>query len=181
MLTITIPAEEKWDEVKEELVLSKGCTITLEHSLISISKWESKWNKIFLSKNNKTLEETLSYIECMTITQNVDPDVYKHLSMSNIDDINAYINAPMTASTVAEKNNPERISREQITSELIYYWMINFNIPFECEKWHLNRLLMLVKICNVKNSSPKKMSKKDMYSRHAAINAANRRRFNSKG
>lgn len=180
MLTITIPSATLWDEENERFIYTKEQTLRLEHSLVSISKWESKWNKVFLSKEKKTYEETIDYIRCMTITQNVSADVYQYITNANVDEVNQYIEAPMTASTVKEeKDGP--ISREQITSELIYYWMVSYNIPFECEKWHLNRLLMLIRICNAKNKPPKKRSKRDLYRHHAEVNAANRKRFNSKG
>ena len=152
----------------------------LEHSLVSLSKWESKWCKVFLSKEQKTYEETIDYIRCMTLTQNVDPLIYQCITNSHIDAVNAYIEAPMTASTVKEeKGGP--INRQQITSELIYYWMTAYHIPFECQKWHLNRLLMLIWICNAENKPPKKRSKRDLYRHHAEVNAANRKKFNSKG
>lgn len=116
----------------------------------------------------------------MTLTQNVDPLVYQCITNSHIDAVNAYIEAPMTASTVKEeKGGP--INRQQITSELIYYWMTAYHIPFECQKWHLNRLLMLIRICNAENKPPKKRSKRDLYRHHAEVNAANRKKFNSKG
>ena len=128
----------------------------------------------------KTIEETIDYIRCMTLTQNVDPLVYQCITNSHIDAVNAYIEEPMTASTVKEeKGGP--INRQQITSELIYYWMIAYHIPFECQKWHLNRLLMLIRICNAENKPPKKRSKRDLYRHHAEVNAANRKKFNSKG
>lgn len=180
MLTITIPSATLWDEQNERFIYTKEQTLRLEHSLVSVSKWESKWNKVFLSKEKKTYEETIDYIRCMTVTQNVNPDIYQYVTNANVDEVNQYIEAPMTASTVKEEKDGS-ISREQITSELIYYWMVSYNIPFECEKWHLNRLLMLIRICNVKNKPPKKRSKRDLYRHHAEINAANRKRFNSKG
>ena len=152
----------------------------MEHSLVSISKWESKWHKPFLSNREKTFEETIDYIKCMTLTQNVRPEVYKCLSVDNIKRINAYIENPMTASFILDESKGKRNS-EQITSELIYYWMIALEIPFECQKWHLNRLLMLIRICNVKNQPPKKQSKKEITSQYAAINAARRKALNSKG
>ena len=180
MLQITIPAVEQWDESKQEFVCSKAQTLQLEHSLVSLSKWESKWHKSFLSTRDKTIEETIDYIKCMTLTQNVDPLVYRCITNSHIDAVNAYIEAPMTASTVKEeKGGP--INRQQITSELIYYWMTAYHIPFECQKWHLNRLLMLIRICNAENKPPKKRSKRDLYRHHAEVNAANRKKFNSKG
>ena len=129
---------------------------------------------------NDTIEETIDYIRCMTLTQNVDPLVYRCITNSHIDAVNAYIEEPMTASTVKEeKGGP--INRQQITSELIYYWMTAYHIPFECQKWHLNRLLMLIRICNAENKPPKKRSKRDLYRHHAEVNAANKKKFNSKG
>lgn len=181
MLTITIPAVEMYDEQKNEFFIAqKEQTLQLEHSLVSLSKWESKWCKPFLSKDNKTTEETLDYIKCMTITQNVKPETYNYLSPKNIADINAYINAPMTATTFYGDNQKGR-NRETITSELIYFWMISLNIPMECQKWHLNRLLTLIRVCNVKNTPPKKRGKRELASEYAALNAARRKQFNSKG
>jgi hypothetical protein len=186
MLQITIPAVEGvelWDERSETFIKSpsaKAQTLQLEHSLVSLSKWESKWNKAFFSKAEKTDEETLDYVKCMTITQNVDPEVYHRLSPENIKAINDYISAPMTATYFSEDRNTKG-SREVVTAELIYYWMIALQIPFECQKWHLNRLLTLVRVCNIKNSPPKKMSKRDIMSRNARLNAARRQQLNSKG
>ena len=180
MLQITIPAVELWDERKQEFVITKEQTLQLEHSLVSISKWESKWCKPFLTKQEKTFEETLDYIKCMTITQNVDPEVYNYLTNENIKEINEYIEAPMTATYFSdEKTN--KTSREQVTAELIYYWMIALNIPFECQNWHLNRLLTLIKVCSIKNQPPKKRSRKEIMSRNAALNAARRKQLNTKG
>lgn len=180
MLQITIPASEQWDESKQEFVNTKEQTLQLEHSLVSLSKWESKWCKSFFSKREKTYEETLNYIQCMTLTQNVKPEVYNCLTQENIDQINEYIEAPMTA-TYFNKDEKSKGSNETITSELIYYWMIALNIPFECQKWHLNRLLTLIRVCEIKNQPPKKMSKSSIMSRNAALNAARRKKLNSKG
>ena len=180
MLRVTIPAMELWDESKEEFINTKEQTLQLEHSLVSLSKWESKWQKPFLSKDIKTEEETLDYIRCMTITQNVDPMVYKIIPNNVRKEIKEYIDAPMTATWFAEDKNGKG-SSEQVTSELVYYWMIAQNIPFECEKWHLNRLLTLIKVCDIKNKPPKKMSKKAIMSRNAALNAARRKQLNTKG
>lgn len=180
MLQITIPATELWDEKKEEYVYVKEQTLQLEHSLVSLSKWESKWHKAFLSRVEKTDEEILDYIKCMTLTQNVKPDVYNWLTTENIEQINKYIEAPMTATVFsADQNN--KGNREIVTAELIYYWMIALNIPFECQKWHLNRLLTLIRVCNVKNSPPKKRSKRDLMSRNAALNAARKKQLNTRG
>lgn len=179
MLEITIPAVEKWDQIKQEFINTPTQTLRLEHSLVSLSKWESKWCKPFLTKDNKTIEETIDYVRCMTITQNVKPEVYFNLTPENIAQINAYIEAPMTATYFSQdKGKP---SREQITAELIYYWMIAFNIPFECQKWHLNRLLTLIRVCNIKSQPPKKMSKNEIMSRNAALNAQRRAMLGTKG
>ena len=180
MLQITIPAREMWDERNNEFVYTNEQTLQLEHSLISLSKWESKWNKPFLSKESKTYEETLDYVKCMTLTQKVSPEIYTNLTDENMRDIQRYIEAPMTATTFSEEKNTKG-NREIVTSELIYYWMIALGIPLECEKWHLNRLLTLVRVCNIKNSPPKKMGKNAIMSRNASLNAARRKRLNSKG
>lgn len=179
MLEITIPARELFDEKTCEFTYMNEQTLRLEHSLVSLSKWESKWCKPFLSKEEKTLEETIDYIKCMTLTQNVNDTVYQFLGNDNIRKINKYIENPMTATTFGPENS--RPNREIVTSELIYYWMIALNIPFECQKWHLNRLLTLIKVCSVKNQPPKKMSKSELMSRNAALNAARRKQLNTKG
>ena len=180
MIEITIPAFELWDEEKQEFYSCKETVLRLEHSLVSLSKWESKWHKPFLSKGAKTEEETIDYIKCMTLTQNTDPIVFKFITNENINKISKYIEDPMTATTFSNNQN-NKSSREIITSELIYYWMIALNIPFECQKWHLNRLLTLINVCNIKNQPPKKMSKKELMSRNAALNAARRQQLNTKG
>ena len=180
MLEITIPATELWDEINEEFIATKEQTLRLEHSLVSLSKWESKWCKPFLSKTNKTDEEMIDYVRCMTLTQNVPDEVYRCLTDDNIRKIYEYIDAPMTA-TWFNDDKTKVTSREQTTSELIYYWMIALNIPFECQKWHLNRLLTLIRVCNIKNQPPKKMSKRDIMSRNAALNAARRNKLHTKG
>ena len=180
MLEIVIPGAEQWDEVKQEFISTKEQTLKLEHSLVSLSKWESKWCQPFLSKKEKTVEQTIDYIKCMTLTQNVDPNVYNLLTKDNILKINEYISAPMTATTFHQENKGGG-NGELITSELIYYWMVSLNIPFECQKWHLNRLFTLIKVCSIKNQPPKKMSKKDILSRNVSLNAARRKQLNSKG
>lgn len=180
MLQIVVPAVEEWDEAKQKFIQTKERKLQLEHSLVSLSRWESKWCKPFLGREAKTYEETLDYIRFMTLTPNVDPEVYGRLTRKNIDEINNYIESPMTATTFS-KDLPKRSSGEQVTSELIYYWMISLNIPFECQKWHLNRLLTLVKVCNVKNQPPKKMSRRQTMARNASLNAARRKQLNSRG
>lgn len=180
MLRITIPATELWDENRQEFIRTKEQTLQLEHSLVSLSKWESKWKKAFLTKENKTYEETIDYIKCMTITQNVNPEVYRFLTNDNIEEINRYIADSMTATYFSEEKGARR-SSETVTSELIYYWMIALQIPPEYQKWHLNRLLTLIRVCNVKNTPPKKMSRRDLMSRNAALNAARRKKYNTGG
>lgn len=181
MLQIKVPlTAEGWDEEKQEFVEPEYYVLQLEHSLVSISKWESKWRKSFLSNPNKTNEEIADYIRCMTITQNVKPEIYDRLTTGNIKEINDYIAAPMTATYFSEDKS-KKGGREVVTSELIYYWMIAMNIPFKCEKWHLNRLLTLVRVCNIKNSPPKKRSRKDILSRNASLNAARKQKLNTKG
>lgn len=180
MLTIEVPiTPEGWDEKKQEFVDAKTQTLQLEHSLVSLSKWESKWKKSFCSSKNITNEEMLDYIKCMTITRNVDPDVYNHLTPTNVKQVRDYIDDPMTATTFPKERGGH--SKEIITSELIYYWMIASQIPLECEKWHLNRLITLIRVCSIKNTPPKKRSKRDIMSQNVALNAARRKQMNTKG
>lgn len=181
MLQITVPETELYDEVNNEFITVKEQTLTLEHSLVSLSKWESKWCKPFLSKDGLTTEQTIDYIRCMTITQNVPPITYSLITDENIKQVENYINAPMTATWFSDEKKIGRASSEMVTAELIYYWMIALQIPMKCEKWHLNRLLTLVKVCNIKNAPPKKMGKRATMSRNAAINAARRKQLNTNG
>ena len=183
MLEITIPGQEMWDESKEEFISTKGTTIQLEHSLISLSKWESKWHKPFLGKGEKTVEETLDYIRCMTLTQNVNPEVYSFITNDIVNQIIGYIEDSMTATWFAEDKIAEGgKSKEKrvVTSELIYCWMVTLNIPFECQKWHLNRLLTLIRVCNEENKPPEKKNKREIAKNHAAINAARRKAMKEK-
>lgn len=180
MLQITVPQQELWDAEKREFINIKEQTLQLEHSLISLSKWESKWCKVFLSGKDKTYEEILDYIKCMTLTPNVKQETYLCLTEENVAAIQEYIGAPMTA-TYFSNEHAGRPSQEQVTSELIYYWMIALNIPFECQKWHLNRLLTLIRVCNIKNQPPKKRSRRDVANDYAKLNAARRQQLNSKG
>lgn len=181
MLQIEVPIiQERWDEVKEEFIEPEYQVLQLEHSLVSLSKWESKWHKPFYSKTKLSDEEMLDYIKCMTLTKNVNPDVYNHLTIENVKEVAYYIDDPMTATTFS-RDVKGSSNHEAITAELIYYWMIALNIPFECQKWHLNRLITLIRVCEIKNSPPKKRSMRDIMSRNAALNAARRKRMNTKG
>ena len=179
MLRITIPAGELWDEKNEVFISSKEQTLQLEHSLVSLSKWESKWHKPFLSTEEKTVEETIDYIRCMTITQNVNPEVYNFLTAENVEQINKYIEDPMTATTFSDGN--QKPSREIITSEIIYHWMVSFNIPFECQKWHLNKLLAFIKVCCNKNLPSRKMSQAEVMKQYSELNEIRKKRLNTRG
>lgn len=180
MLEIIIPSQEFFDEKAEEFFYVEGAKLELEHSLHSLSKWESKWCKPFLTDKPKTSEETLDYIKSMTLNENVDPNIYNYITVDQIDEINKYIEAPMTATFFSDKT-PGKKSREIITNEIIYYWLIALNIPFECQYWHLNRLLTLIRVCNIKNQPPKKRSKREILSQNAALNEARRKQLNSRG
>ena len=178
-LVIKIPEREFYDNVKEEFVYSKGATLILEHSLLSISKWESKWHKPYLTKETKTEEEQTDYIKCMSLSGNIDDSVLSALGRKEKSQIMAYLEDPMTATTITDHN--KKPSREIITSELIYYWMTALNIPFDpCQKWHINRLIMLIKICNAKNN-PKKMNKREVMMQNHALNKARRKALHTKG
>jgi len=187
MLTITIPKSRLWDSKKEEFINTKEYTLSLEHSLVSISKWEAKWHKPFISDDKKTQEQTVDYIKFMTLTQNVDDNVYMALTKQNFEEITAYIDNKMTATWFSEpKNGPQTpAKKEVITSELIYYWMIALEIPFECQKWHLNRLLTLVKVCNAKakaaNGKKNSVNKREILANNAELNAARRKTLGTSG
>lgn len=182
MLTLTIPEREYFDDTTQMFIHIKGCTLQLEHSLISISKWESKWKKPFLSNEPRTDEESRDYVKCMTLNNNIPDDAYKMLTQENFNEISRYIDDTMTATWFNNKNQKKGGVRKQtITSELIYYWMISFGIPFECQKWHLNRLLTLIHVCEAKNTPPKKMSKSDIAKRNASLNAARKQKLGTKG
>lgn len=181
MLTITVPSAEWYDERSERFYNSKEQVLQLEHSLVSISKWEAKWKKPFLGREEKTAEEIIDYIRCMTITQHVDPITYYALTDKNIEEVTAYIKDSRTATWFRQEQN-RSFSREVVTSELIYYWMIALNIPVEFQKWHLNRLLTLIRVCQIKNTphKAKKITKSDMESRRA-LNEARLKKYNTKG
>lgn len=173
MLELVIIKPEEYDDVNDRFIEPKEYIIKLEHSLVSLQKWEAKWGKPFLTKKAKTVEEWVDYVRCMTTTQNVDPEAYHYLTNDHFKRVNAYMNAPMTATTLPkDKCSP---NREIVTAELIYYWMIALNIPYEYRKWHLNQLLTLINVCNIKNTPPKKMSKNELLAHHRAVNKARRK------
>ena len=179
MLKIYVPSGELYDERSERFITVHGRELQLEHSLVSISKWESKWKKPFLSATEKSREETIDYIRCMTTSQNVDPNVFLGLTDANIDAVNKYIDDPMTATTF--KNGQKKPNRQIITSEIIYYWMIALEIPMECQKWHLNRLRTLIRVCDEKNQPGRKKSRKDVIAENRALNQMRRARSGSRG
>jgi len=184
MLKIDIIGGEMYDEASENFINIKPTTISLEHSLIAISKWESKYHIPFLEEEEKTPEQLRYYIECMTITPNVDPNIYKTMPTWQIEEIMEYIRDPMTATWFGDDGSKggKRPKKEIITSELIYYWMVALQIPAEYEKWHINRLLTLIQVCNVKNASDnKKLSKNEISRNYDAINAARRAKLHTKG
>lgn len=181
MLQLTVKmSPEGWDESKQEFVDAETKDIRLEHSLISISKWESKWKKPFL-QSDKTNDEIYDYIRCMILDKNVSKELVDCLcsSTENVTEIKNYIEDTMTATTF--NNETKSTSREIVTSELIYYWMVALNIPFECEKWPLNRLLTLIRICNIKSQPPKKYKATELMNRNAALNAARKKQLNTRG
>lgn len=179
MLRITVTLAEEFDDDKQEFRKKETFDLELEHSLVSLSKWEQKYEKPFVS-SQKTTEETLDYIRMMILTPDVPPDVLSKLSKENFEQVQDYISAKMTA-TYFNDRAPQQRSRELLTAELIYYWMFSFNIPIECENWHLNRLLTLIRIFNVKNQPAKKTNRKELLKHQAEINRQNRERFGTKG
>lgn len=183
MLKITVPAcREQYDEVNNCFIpATKEQTLSLEHSLVSVSKWEAKWHRSYISKGPETPEELADYVRCMTLTQNVNPNVYTALtSMPQLlREVTFYINESMTATTFPKNNKPP--NREIITSEIIYYWMFSYGIPIECQKWHLDRLLTLINVFNVKNGPQKKMSRREILERNRALNAARRKKLKTRG
>jgi hypothetical protein len=180
VLTIVVPGDEFFNEEKQEFTTRGDVTLDLEHSLVSLSKWESIFEKPFLAPGEKTTEEVLGYIKAMTLTPNIPPEIFSRLSKDNLEQINKYIEAKMTATWFRDSRNVPR-NREIITSELIYYWLIMFNIPFEVENWHLNRLFTLIRICNVKNQKPKKMSPGEIAKRNRELNAQRRSQLGTAG
>lgn len=180
MLRLIIEGGETFNEETNEFDTFDGVVIELEHSLVSLSKWEAKHQKPFLSSGRKTPEEIIGYITSMIITPNVDLDVLNRCQQEDLDKIQRYIDSSQSATTFGTM--PERRGPgEVITSELIYYWMVAFSIPFECQYWHLNRLFSLVRICNIKNSKPKKMSRHEVAMRNRELNAQRREQLNTSG
>lgn len=181
MLELTTSPGESFDEATNEFLITDGFTLHLEHSLSSLSKWESKWEEPFLSSKDKTTAQTVDYVKFMTITSNVPADVYAHLSSEDFSKISEYIDKKMTATWFNESGKSAKGSGEQVTSEIIYYWMVALNIPFECENWHLNKLITLIKVCNLKNAPPEKMGRSDAAAQRRAENARRRAQLKTSG
>lgn len=179
MLTITLEKQEFFDERLSEFFELPQLTLQLEHSLVSLSKWESRYEKPFLDKKEKTDDEIKAYVFYMILSPEVQEDVLLRLTEEDYFKIRSYIDAKMTATTFSERQVGP--SREIITSELIYFWMITFHVPIECENWHLNRLLTLIRVCNIKNQTPKKMNKAELAARNRELNARRRAQFGTRG
>ena len=180
MIQVTIPGGELFDPKTNEFINFKTTTVSLEHSLISISKWEAKWKKSFFKNEERSLDEIIDYIACMCVTPNVDPRIFHKISSKEVKKVSDYISDPMTATTFHDLED-HKANKQTVTSELVYYWMIAYNIPFECQKWHINRLLTLIRICGIKNAPPKKISKAEMMRKRAQVNAERRSRLHTKG
>ena len=182
MLEISIPDLEYFNDQTDEFGVIKGQTILLEHSLLSLAKWESRHHKPFLSdskSNPHTQEEMIDYIRCMTITKNVNPVIYYAIDNDLYSVIQEYIDDPMTATWFSDDNKSS--GQSVITNEVIYYYMTALNIPFECEKWHLNRLMTLIGVCARKSSPPKKMTKEEVYSKYQELNEQRKRKLHTSG
>lgn len=177
--TLVVPEINLFDERTNEFIEIPGQEIKIEHSLVSLSKWETKWCVPFLTKEAKTDEQIRDYVRCMTLTQNVKPEIYEFMPSQIVNEALEYINAQSTATTIKKDNAPP--SRQIITSELIYGWMVTLNIPFECQKWHLNRLMMLIQVVNRLNAPSKKMPRNEMLAERRALNASRRKRLGTKG
>lgn len=180
MLVITVPGEEVFDDSSQEFSNRGAFQLELEHSLASLSKWESEFEKPFLGDSDKTPEELQAYIKVMVLTENPPGDFLERLSEDNVREINAYIDKKMTATWFAEAPGAPP-SRSVITAELVYYWMTQFQIPFECDQWHLNRLFTLIRVCNVKSAKPKKMSPREAADRNRELNRQRKAQLGTKG
>lgn len=179
MLKLTVLGTETFNDVTSEFGSEGDVVLELEHSLVSLSKWEAEFEKPFLTNDQKTAVEILAYIKAMCLDPDIPESVFEKLSGENFREINSYIDAKMTATWFNE--NRSAPSREVVTSELIYYWMTVYTIPFSCETWHLNRLFTLIRICNIKHDKPKTMSRSDQAAEQRRLNNERKNRFNSTG
>ena len=180
MLTIIVPGAEHYDEEQEEFITVGDYVLELEHSLVSLSKWESFYEKPFLGGSDKTNEEVTYYIECMILTTEYPKGLISRLNKANLETINKYINAKRSATWFTETNNSR--NTEIVTSELVYYWMFSATVPLECETWHLNRLFTLLRVFSEKNDpKKKKISRADIARRNEELNAQRRAQLGTSG
>jgi hypothetical protein len=180
MLTITVGATDVFDDETATFGTQDGVELQLEHSLVSLSKWETIHEKPFLGAKNLTGEENLSYIECMILTPNPPEDILHKLSEQNLKEVNAYIDKKSTATWFSEQPGSPQ-SKEIITSELIYYWMSAFQIDWQAQHWHLNRLFTLIRVANLKQAKPKKMSPGEVARRNRELNEQRKAQLGTKG
>lgn len=179
-LTVTFPGRELYDQQSGKFIITKDTTVTLEHSLISISKWESKWKRSYFIKEPMTTEQSIDYIACMCLTKNIDPTIFRTMTNGIAKQISDYIADPMTATTITHRN--KRPSRKIITSEVIYFWMCNYGIPFDpCQKWHLNRLMTLIEVAAAEEAGDQKMPRKEMLKQRSLLNAQRKAKYNTRG
>lgn len=181
MLTITIPGDELWDEDAEIFRYTDAVVVKFEHSLVSLSTWESRFHKLFLTPEKKTDEEMLGYVEAMLLTPDVGIDILNRMTEEQVKAIDDYINDPMTGSTINELHKSGPKTSERISSELIYFWMSQYQIDIDCQHWHLNRLFTLIKIHHAKTQKPQKMSKQKQVQTMAEINAARKAKLGTSG
>lgn len=182
MLKIVVPGVEAYDESAQEFVTVGDVTLELEHSLVSLSKWESEFEKPFLEqREHKTDAEVIGYVKAMCMTPDVPKNVWAKLTEENINAINDYIDAKMTATIFFDDPGAPKTKQETITAEIVYYWMVSFNIPFECQHWHLNKLFTLIRVCSMKAEKPKKMSRGEIARRNRELNAQRRKKLGTKG
>lgn len=182
MLKLIVPSEEYYDEETNTFSQTKDYVLQLEHSLVSISKWESKWKKPYISKAKKTYQERCDYVRCMTITQNIPPHVYRNLTEAALARVDLYMADPMSATTIRSIKGKGGGGSSSITSETVYYWMIQYGIPFSCEKWNFNRLMALINICGRKVSNQgKKPNGKHLMQQMYDLNEKRKAQFHTKG
>lgn len=183
MLQLSIQGGELFDEENLKVITVRPHTLQLEHSLVSISKWEAKWKKPFMQPEPMTRQETLDYIRCMTVSpQNVDSRIYQFIRDEHVKKVMDYIHDPMTATTISNRPGQRSGGQQVLTSELIYYYMSAYQIPYDpCQKWHFNRLMTLIRVCDEKQQKPRKMSKAEIANRNRQRNAARKARLGTRG
>lgn len=179
MLEITIPGGERWSDRENRFYYPKETTIRLEHSLVSLSKWEAKWEIPFIGNRNLTYEQNCDYVQCMNMTQNVSSEVFEFIPPETLAEIRQYVDKKMTATTIS--NTTGRKSRETVTSEVIYCWMTELGIPFECQKWHLNRLITFIQVCQIRKAPQKKYRGSDLLRRNYELNELRKKQWGSNG